>query len=98
GIFTWFNPVWGQPHDVGFDLAFKEVELADEWGWDCIWLPENHFSAYTLLASSPFVLATAILGRTKQIRCALAIQQLRLNADGGIIFGGVSADKLFGAE
>ncbi len=50
----------------------EEMQLADELGYDTVWLAEHHFSHYGV-AGSPLVMGAAIAERTKRIKIGTAV-------------------------
>ncbi|HLG70296.1 MAG TPA: LLM class flavin-dependent oxidoreductase [Chloroflexota bacterium] len=57
------------------DIIVEEVEqmvLAEELGFDSVWLTEHHYADYGLSAA-PSVLLTAVAARTQRIRVAIAV-------------------------
>ena len=65
------------PSDGGTDTGIilehlEEVQLADELGFDTVWLAEHHFSHYGV-AGSPLLMGTAIAERTSRIKIGTAV-------------------------
>jgi alkanesulfonate monooxygenase SsuD/methylene tetrahydromethanopterin reductase-like flavin-dependent oxidoreductase (luciferase family) len=58
-------------HQVFHD-TLDEIQLADELGFDSVWLAEHHFSRYGILGS-PLNFAMAIAERTEQITIGTAV-------------------------
>jgi alkanesulfonate monooxygenase SsuD/methylene tetrahydromethanopterin reductase-like flavin-dependent oxidoreductase (luciferase family) len=50
----------------------EEVQLADELGFDTVWLAEHHFSHYGV-AGSPLLMGAAIAERTSRIKIGTAV-------------------------
>jgi alkanesulfonate monooxygenase SsuD/methylene tetrahydromethanopterin reductase-like flavin-dependent oxidoreductase (luciferase family) len=50
----------------------EEVQMADELGFDTVWLAEHHFSHYGV-AGSPLLMGAAIAERTKNIKIGTAV-------------------------
>jgi alkanesulfonate monooxygenase SsuD/methylene tetrahydromethanopterin reductase-like flavin-dependent oxidoreductase (luciferase family) len=50
----------------------EEVQLADQLGFDTVWLAEHHFSHYGV-AGSPLLMGTAIAERTERIKIGTAV-------------------------
>jgi alkanesulfonate monooxygenase SsuD/methylene tetrahydromethanopterin reductase-like flavin-dependent oxidoreductase (luciferase family) len=73
------------PKEIFAETA-RQVELAEEIGFDIAWFAEHHFSNYCLCAS-PVAMATYMAGRTSRIRLGTAVvvaplyQPLRLLED-----------------
>jgi alkanesulfonate monooxygenase SsuD/methylene tetrahydromethanopterin reductase-like flavin-dependent oxidoreductase (luciferase family) len=55
-----------------FEDLMTQAILAEELGFDVVWLPEHHFNDYNLLPD-PFQFAVRILERTKRIRVGFGI-------------------------
>lgn len=55
-----------------FKEALEEIILAEELGFDSVWLAEHHFSRYSIMPN-PLMMATAIAQRTKRIRIGTAV-------------------------
>lgn len=63
------------PGHTGRDVLPEEVEqmvLAEELGYDSIWLTEHHYADYGL-ASAPSVLLATVAARTRRIRLGIAV-------------------------
>ncbi|RNL61962.1 LLM class flavin-dependent oxidoreductase [Nocardioides marmoriginsengisoli] len=58
--------------------TLEEIQLADELGFDSVWLAEHHFSKYGMLGS-PMNFGMAIAERTKQITIGTAVLVLPLH-------------------
>jgi alkanesulfonate monooxygenase SsuD/methylene tetrahydromethanopterin reductase-like flavin-dependent oxidoreductase (luciferase family) len=50
----------------------EEVQMADELGYDTVWLAEHHFSHYGV-AGSPLLMGAAIAERTERIKIGTAV-------------------------
>jgi alkanesulfonate monooxygenase SsuD/methylene tetrahydromethanopterin reductase-like flavin-dependent oxidoreductase (luciferase family) len=60
------------------DILVEEVDqmvLAEELGYDSVWLTEHHYADYGL-ASAPSVLLATVAARTRRIRLAIAVYVL----------------------
>lgn len=55
-----------------FHNTLAEIQLADELGFDSVWLAEHHFSRYGILGS-PLTFGMAIADRTKNITIGTAV-------------------------
>jgi alkanesulfonate monooxygenase SsuD/methylene tetrahydromethanopterin reductase-like flavin-dependent oxidoreductase (luciferase family) len=65
------------PRGAGTDQAIihehlEEVQLADELGFDTVWLAEHHFSHYGV-AGSPLLMGAAVAERTQRITIGTAV-------------------------
>jgi alkanesulfonate monooxygenase SsuD/methylene tetrahydromethanopterin reductase-like flavin-dependent oxidoreductase (luciferase family) len=79
GSFMEFPPV-GDGRDVAaFDQALAEVEAAEEYGLDAVWLAELHGAPERSVLSSPMIVAGAIAARTSTIKIGIAVQVLPLS-------------------
>lgn len=61
-----------------FDADFRQFELAEELGFDTIWLAEHLFSTYGVVTSTQ-VLAAAVAMRTKRIGIGTAVVVIPFN-------------------
>ena len=79
----------GVTQEEAFDEAFAMADVADEFGLDGVWLAERHFAAprrpgdpmgagIPSVVSVPLVMASAIAGRTKQVRIGTGVSVLPL--------------------
>lgn len=58
--------------------TIRQAELADEYGFDGVWLPEHHFTD-TSIYGDPLVFAGAIAARTSRIAIGFGVIQLGLH-------------------
>ncbi|MCE2464750.1 MAG: LLM class flavin-dependent oxidoreductase [Dehalococcoidia bacterium] len=72
-----------------FDEAFDQMQAAEDWGLDGVWLAERHFAApkgeldlqgtgIPSVVSAPLIIATAIAARTQRIKVGVAVNVLPL--------------------
>src|SRR5262249_6749433 len=61
-----------------FAKAFAQVDAAERWGLDVLWLAELHFLPDRSVASAPLLIAAAIAARTKRLKVGIAVQVLPL--------------------
>ena len=69
GIGTGFAHQRGASYD-GAQLVREEVDqlvLAEELGFDSVWITEHHFSDYSV-SNDPLQLLTYLAGRTKRVK------------------------------
>jgi len=79
GSFMEFPPVSTGRESAAFDQALAEVEAAEEYGLDAVWLAELHGAPERSVLSSPMMLASAIGARTSRIKIGIAVQVLPLS-------------------
>ena len=70
-------PVSHTPDNDGavIDNALHEVELAEELGFDAVWLTEHHFDGASTYAD-PVVFAAAVAARTHRIEIGFAVVEM----------------------
>ena len=79
----------GVTQEEAFDEAFAMAETADKYGLDGVWLAERHFAAprrpgdpmgagIPSVVSVPLVMASAIAGRTRNVRIGTGVSVLPL--------------------
>ena len=78
GIFHEFPRSAGQTDAEAFALSFAQVDAAERWGLDVVWLAELHFVPDRSVASAPLLLAAAIASRTRRLKVGIAVQVLPL--------------------
>ncbi len=78
GVFHEFQRRPGQSEAEAFTTAFEQVEAAERWGLDAIWLAEIHMAPERSVCAVPLTIASAIAARTKNIKIGLGVQVLPL--------------------
>src|ERR1041385_2491958 len=79
GSFMEFPPLGNGREAAAFDQALDEVEAAERYGLDAVWLAELHGAPERSVLSAPMMVASAIAARTSKIRIGLAVQVLPLS-------------------
>ena len=78
GMFHEFQRSRGQSETEAFDQSFEQVDAAEEWGLDVMWLAELHAAPTRSVLSAPLNVATAIATRTSRMKIGTAGQILPL--------------------
>ena len=78
GVFHEFQRRPGQSEAKAFTTAFEQVDAAERWGLDAIWLAEIHMAPERSVCAAPLTIASAIAARTKNIKIGLGVQVLPL--------------------
>ena len=78
GVFHEFQRRPGQSEAKAFTTAFEQVDAAERWGLDAIWLAEIHMAPERSVCAAPLTIASAIAARTKDIKIGLGVQVLPL--------------------
>jgi alkanesulfonate monooxygenase SsuD/methylene tetrahydromethanopterin reductase-like flavin-dependent oxidoreductase (luciferase family) len=78
GTFHEFPRGAGDTDAEAFARSFAQVDAAERFGVDAIWLAELHFVPERSVLSSPLVVASAIAGRTRRAKIGFAVQVLPL--------------------
>jgi alkanesulfonate monooxygenase SsuD/methylene tetrahydromethanopterin reductase-like flavin-dependent oxidoreductase (luciferase family) len=78
GMFHQFPALPGRTESEAFAEAFEQVDAAERWGLDVMWLAELHFDPQRSVLSAPLSIASAIAARTSRIRIGIAVQVLPL--------------------
>ena len=78
GIFHEFQCPEGCTEEKAFADSFAEIEAAERWGLDAVWLAEIHFSPTRSVVSAPLTVASAIAARTERMKIGIAVQVLPL--------------------
>ena len=78
GVFHEFQRRPGQSEAEAFTTAFEQVDAAERWGLDAIWLAEIHMAPERSVCSVPMTIASAIAARTRNIKIGTGVQVLPL--------------------
>src|SRR5437868_15321739 len=78
GMFHQFPALPGRSEREGFAEAFEQIDAAEKWGLDAMWLAELHFAPERSVLSSPMMIAAAIAQRTERMKIGTAVQVLPL--------------------
>ncbi|HVH78080.1 MAG TPA: LLM class flavin-dependent oxidoreductase, partial [Stellaceae bacterium] len=78
GIFHEFLTTQRGSQQEAFRQSFAQIEAAEEWGLDVVWLAEIHMNPTRSLLSAPLTVAAAIAARTHRIKIGTAVQILPL--------------------
>src|SRR6266550_2096538 len=58
--------------------SMPEIDAAERWGLDVMWLAEIHFAPERTYLSAPLAIASAIAARTRRMKIGIAVQVLPL--------------------
>src|SRR5713101_5865054 len=78
GMFHEFQCPPGASAAEAFAQSFEQVDAAERWGLDAMWLAELHFAPERSVLASPLILAAAIAQRTSRMKIGTAVQVLPL--------------------
>ena len=78
GVFHEFQCPPGQTERAAFAESFAQVDAAEAWGLDVMWLAELHVAPGQSVLAAPLTIAAAIAARTKRIKIGPAVQVLPL--------------------
>jgi alkanesulfonate monooxygenase SsuD/methylene tetrahydromethanopterin reductase-like flavin-dependent oxidoreductase (luciferase family) len=78
GMFHEFQRPTGISEEQAFATSFEQIDAAESWGLDAMWLAEIHLAPERSVASAPLTLASAIAARTKRMKIGTAVQVLPL--------------------
>lgn len=78
GLFHEFHrlPQWSEAE--AFARSFEQVDAAERWGIDVLWLSELHFMPDYSVLSSPLLVGSAIAARTRRIKIGTGVHVLPL--------------------
>ena len=68
GVYHEFHCRPEQTAAAAFEEALGQIEAADRWGLDAIWLAEIHQQARRSVLAAPLTVAAAIAARTQRIQ------------------------------
>ena len=78
GMFHEFPSMPGRGETEMFDEAMAQVDAAERWGLDVMWLAEIHFAPERTYLAAPLAIASAIAARTRRMKIGIAVQVLPL--------------------
>src|ERR1700733_3569889 len=78
GIFHEFLSAGAASQAGALSQSFAQIEAAERWGLDIVWLAEIHMNPTRCLSSAPLTLASAVAARTQRIKVGTAVQILPL--------------------
>jgi alkanesulfonate monooxygenase SsuD/methylene tetrahydromethanopterin reductase-like flavin-dependent oxidoreductase (luciferase family) len=78
GVFHEFPRYAGVTDAEVFAQSFVQVDAAERWGLDVIWIAELHFLPERSVASAPLLIASAIASQTRRMKIGTAVQVLPL--------------------
>jgi alkanesulfonate monooxygenase SsuD/methylene tetrahydromethanopterin reductase-like flavin-dependent oxidoreductase (luciferase family) len=78
GMFHEFQALPGESAAQSFANSLAQVDAAERWGLDAMWLAELHFAPERSVLASPLILAAAIAQRTQRMKIGTAVQVLPL--------------------
>ncbi len=78
GMFHEFQLTAGVTDEEAFATSFGEIDAAERWGLDAMWLAEIHVNPERSVCSAPLTLASAIAARTKRMKIGTGVQVLPL--------------------
>src|SRR5713101_5874566 len=78
GMFHEFQCPAGTSQPAAFAESFEQVEAAERWGLDAMWLAEIHVAPERSVCAAPLTIASAIAARTKRMKIGTGVQVLPL--------------------
>src|SRR5438552_14344049 len=78
GMFHEFQRTAGMTEEEAFTVSFEQIDAAERWGLDAMWLAEIHVAPERSVCSAPLTLASAIAARTKHMKIGTGVQVLPL--------------------
>jgi alkanesulfonate monooxygenase SsuD/methylene tetrahydromethanopterin reductase-like flavin-dependent oxidoreductase (luciferase family) len=78
GMFHEFQCPAGTSQPEAFAESFEQVDAAERWGLDAMWLAEIHVAPERSVCAAPLTIASAIAARTKRMKIGTGVQVLPL--------------------
>src|SRR5437762_11763368 len=78
GMFHQFPVVPGGSQGDAFARGFEQVDVAERYGLDAMWLAELHVDPARSVLAAPMTVASAIAARTERMKIGIAVQVLPL--------------------
>jgi len=98
GMFHQFPALPGRSQREAFEEAFAQIDAAERWGLDVMWLAELHCDPQRSLLSAPLSIASAVAARTNRIKIGIAVQVLPLCHPLRIAEEGATVDQISGGR
>jgi alkanesulfonate monooxygenase SsuD/methylene tetrahydromethanopterin reductase-like flavin-dependent oxidoreductase (luciferase family) len=98
GMFHQFPAIPGKPEHDAFAEGFAQIDAAERWGLDVMWLAELHFDPQRSVLSAPLSIASAVAARTSRIKIGIAVQVLPLCHPLRIAEEGATVDHISGGR
>ncbi|MGH7096193.1 MAG: LLM class flavin-dependent oxidoreductase [Stellaceae bacterium] len=98
GVYHEFHHRPDETPAQAFQTALAQIETADRWGLDAIWLAEIHQQARRSPLSVPMIVASAIAARTHRIRIGTGVQVLPLCHPLRLAEEGATVDQISGGR
>jgi alkanesulfonate monooxygenase SsuD/methylene tetrahydromethanopterin reductase-like flavin-dependent oxidoreductase (luciferase family) len=98
GMFHQFPALPGRPQRDAFEEGFAQIDAAERWGLDVMWLSELHFDPQRSVLSAPLSIASAVAVRTNRIKIGIAVQVLPLCHPLRIAEEGATVDQISGGR
>src|SRR5262249_2061299 len=68
----------GMSQEAAFAESFAQVDAAERWGLDAMWLAEIHVAPDRSVCAAPLTIASAIAARTSRMKIGTGVQVLPL--------------------
>src|SRR5438128_714186 len=78
GMFHEFQRTAGVTDEDAFATSFEQIDAAERWGLDAMWLAEIHVAPERSVCAAPLTIASAIAARTKRMKIGTGVQVLPL--------------------
>jgi alkanesulfonate monooxygenase SsuD/methylene tetrahydromethanopterin reductase-like flavin-dependent oxidoreductase (luciferase family) len=98
GMFHQFPALPGRPEKDAFAEGFAQIDAAERWGLDVMWLAELHFDPQRSVLSAPLSIASAVAARTSRIKIGIAVQVLPLCHPLRLAEEGATVDQISGGR
>ncbi len=98
GMFHQFPALPGRSQRDAFEEGFAQIDAAERWGLDVMWLSELHFDPQRSVLSAPLSIASAVAARTNRIKIGIAVQVLPLCHPLRIAEEGATVDQISGGR
>src|SRR5437762_11552911 len=72
GMFHEFQRTAGASDEQAFATSFEQVDAAERWGLDAMWLAELHVAPERSVLAAPLTLASALAALTKRMKIVMA--------------------------
>src|SRR6266481_1356900 len=79
GLFTEFHSPPDVTEAAAFDESLAQMKVAEDFGFDTVWLAEIHFQKDRSVLAAPLIVASALAACTQRVKIGIAVHVLPLS-------------------
>src|SRR2546425_721236 len=79
GLFTEFHSPPDVTEAAAFDESLAQMKVAEDFGFDTVWLAEIHFQKDRSVLAAPLIVASTLAACTQRVKIGISVQVLPLS-------------------